>query len=399
MAKPVKQAAFQIVWFWLFLRILTSLVAALFSPLYPRTLIEKHIPFWPPAADFFAWLNRVIVAPWIRWDVDWFRKILTQGYTAGDGTTSFHPLYPLLSYPLFRLGVDPTLSLLITSTLAALALFWIFHKLAGLDLDPVTAQAALLFFATFPVAFILFAPYTESLFLLWTALALYTMRRGRWGLAAAASFLATLTRQQGLFLAIPMAWWAWEASGKSLRGIKKAWAAWLSTLAAPAALLAFSIYRIGFLHEGGVDFNNLQSLIYSAIFSPANYKVVVGQAFTWPWKALAIAVEKIIHHPEVNVIANLTLGLGFLVAFIIAWKHLNIADRLYCLVILVISFSFTTGDIGYMSLPRHLFIALPVFIGLAAALRKPWQKSLLISLQLPVMLFLLVLYVFIQWIP
>jgi len=156
----------------------------------------------------------------------------------GNGTTSFHPLYLLLSYPLYRLGVDPTLSLLITSSLAALALFWIFYKLASLDLDPAATQAALLFFATFPVAFILFAPYTESLFMFWTALALYTMRRGRWGLAAATSFLATLTRQQGIFLAIPLAWWAWEASGKSLRGIKKAWAAWLSTLAAPAGLVA-----------------------------------------------------------------------------------------------------------------------------------------------------------------
>jgi len=62
-AKPVKQAAFQIVWFWLFLRILTSLVAAFFSPLFPRTSIEKNIVLWPIAGDFSAWLYRVFVAP------------------------------------------------------------------------------------------------------------------------------------------------------------------------------------------------------------------------------------------------------------------------------------------------------------------------------------------------
>ena len=140
-------------------------------------------------------------------------------------------------------------------------------------------------------------------------------------------------------------------------------------------------------------------MIYSALLSPSSNKVVVGQAFRWPWDAFAVAISKAIHTPEINVFVNLALGIGFVAAFIFVWKYLNIADQLYCIAIILVSFSVTTGDYAYISLPRHLFLALPVFIGLAAALRKPWQKSLLISLQLPVMLFLLVLYVFIQWIP
>jgi len=399
MAKAAQKITFQIVGIWLSLRLLTSLAAAAFSSLKPFTEIEKQIPVWPPAQNLLAWLERVLIAPWQRYDAVWFERILVRGYIAGDGSTSFHPLYALTSWPLYRLGLNATLSLLITSSLAALAFFWVFYKLATLDLAPSESWIALIFLAIFPVSFILFAPYTESLFLFLTAASLYTMRRYRWGLSAVLCFLATLTRQQGLFLSIPMAWWAWEASGKTLVGCKKALHGWLATLAAPAALLSFTVYRIGILHEGRVDFTSLQSLIYSAIFSSSNYQVVAGQAFRWPWQALATALSKIIYHPENNVITNLILGIAFLAAFILAWKHLNIADRLYSLTVVIISFSFTTGEYGYMSLPRHLFIALPVFIGLAAALRKPWQIQLLLTCEALGLIFLIYGYVLNGWIP
>lgn len=399
MDRDARKITFQIIGTWLFLRSLTGLIVAVISPLYPETAIEKNIALWPPAQDVLAWLNRVLVAPWNRWDANIFERILTRGYVAWDGTTSFNPLYPWTSWPLYRLGLDPILSLLITSSLAGLALFWIFSRLAALDLEPATAWTALLLLATFPAAFILFAPYSESLFLLWTALALYSMRRGRWGTVALSGFLAALTRQQGIFLALPIAWWAWEASGRSLRGVKKAWRAWLTTLAAPFGLLAWGIYRIGYLHEGGLDFSSLQGLIYSALLSPSANAIVPGQAFRWPWEAFGLVVSRAIHRPEINVIVNLTLGIGFVVAFIVGWRHLNIADRLYSLTIILVSFSVTTVDYSYISLPRHLLLALPVFTGLAAALRKPWQKQALIAAGIAGGMFLLVLYDFKQLIP
>lgn len=399
MAKANLKTIFQIVGAWLFLRFLTSLTAAAFSLLKPITPIEKQIALWPPAQNFLAWLTRVFVAPWARYDAVWFEQILTHGYAAGDGSTSFHPLYIWLSYPLYRLGVDASLSLLITSTLAALALLGVFYRLARLDHEPATAWVALLLLTTFPVAFILFAPYTESLFLLWAAAALYSIRRERWGLAALFSFLAALTRQQGIFLALPLAWGVWEASGKSIHGFRRVWFAWLAPLAAPAGLVVWGIYRIGYLHEGSLDFSNIQGLIYSALLSPSAGKVIAGQAFRWPWDAFIVAISKSIHAPELNVFINLALGISFLIAFIIAWKYLKTADRLYSFAIIVISFSVTTGQYAYVSLPRHLFLAFPVFIGLAAALQKSRQKQLLLAFQTLGLIFLIYAYVLNGWIP
>jgi hypothetical protein len=38
------------------------------------------------------------------------------------------------------------------------------------------------------------------------------MRRQSWGMAALFNFVAALSRQQGIFLALPLAWDIWEAS-------------------------------------------------------------------------------------------------------------------------------------------------------------------------------------------
>jgi hypothetical protein len=313
----------------LFLRLLTSLAAAAFSSLKPITDMEKQIPVWPPAQNLLAWLDRILVAPWQRYDAVWFEQILVRGYIAGDGSTSFHPMYIWLSSPLYRLGVEASTSLLITSSLATLVFLGIFYRLARLDLEPESAWSALLLMATFPVAFILFAPYTESLFLVWATAALYSMHRQSWGLAALFSFLATLTRQQGIFLALPLVWGVWEASRKSAPEGRTAWWAWLAPLAAPAGLAAWSFYRISYLHEGKLDFSNIQGMIYSALLSPSADKVIAGQAFRWPWEAFMVAVSKAIHIPELNVFVNLALGIGFLIAFIVAWRYLNIGDRLF----------------------------------------------------------------------
>jgi Gpi18-like mannosyltransferase len=399
---PVKthqKTILNIVGIWLFLRFLTSLAAAAFSNLKPLTPIEQQIALWPPSQNFLVWLNRVFVAPWLRYDAVWFEQILSHGYKSGDGSTSFHPLYIWLSFPLHWLGVDAPLSLLVTSSLATLVFLGVFYKFARLDHEPGTAWIALLLLLTFPVAFILFAPYTESLFMLWAVAALYSIRRERWALAALFSFLAALTRQQGIFLALPLAWGIWETSGRSVRGAMKVRHFWLYSLAAPAGLSVWTIYRLYYMREGSLDFSSTQGFIYSAFISPSAYKVIADQSFRWPWDAFIEAFSKAVHSMDMNNFTNLGLGIGFLIMFIASWKYLRIADRLYSFVIILISFSTISDHFIYESLPRHLLLAFPVFIGLSAALRKLRNKQLLLGVQMLDMIFLIYCYILNGWIP
>jgi hypothetical protein len=387
---------------WGFLRIFLSVVAALFSQLHPPTSIEQQIAIWPPAAGIGLWLNRVFLAPWLRWDAVWYVTILTTGYQADNGSTSFHPLYIWLSKLFFLLGLDPVLSLVLTSSIASLGLFWMFYKLASIDLSPEESRIALLLLVTFPISFILFAPYTESTFIFFTVLALYQLRKRRWLWVALAATLASLARQQGVFLILPMLWYVWEDYKTSLIGLMKAWRVWFALVSAPMGLVIWAIYRLGYLHEGTLDVQNLQGFIYSALLSPSAKKIIPDQVLMWPWEALTNAVVKIADTMQIQGIINLSLGLGFVLLFALAWKHMNPADRLYSLAVTLVSFSLSIGSTStyvYMSLPRHLLPAIPVFIGLANSLKKTWQQRVVIGVQFSVQVFALMLYVFQTWIP
>ena len=385
---------------WLGLRLYTSLGAALFSAVRPITPVELNTPIWPPTADLGLWLNRLLLAPWLRWDAVWFRAILVDGMIAGNGSTTFHPMYDMLSAPLYWLGLDPLFSLMITSTLAALAYFWIFYQFARLDLQGEQSRVALILMATWPVALILFAPYREGVFLCFSVLALYEIRRRNWLVAALAACAASLTRQQGVLLVLPMLWAAWEDAGQSVRGLLKAWRGWAASLSAPAGLLLWTAYRIGYLHEGALDTSSLQGFIYSALLTNSAKATVPDQAIMWPWDAFAAVLPRLLHGPDLEDVMSVGLGIAFVALLALAWRHMRPDDRLYSLALTLVSFSLFTG-VGrvYIALPRHLMLAAPVFVGLAAALQKRWQRHALVGVQILLQVFMLFLYVTKAWIP
>jgi len=228
---------------WLFLRLTTSIWAAMFSMLRPLTDIERLIPLWPPTMPFHKWLYRVLLAPWQRWDVEWHLRILTEGYQAGNGTDAFHPLYPWLAYPLTRLGVDPLLALMVVSNLATLAFLFLFVRMVEWEAGPAQAQTASQWLLFFPLTFILFAPYNEGLFLLLSALTLLCARQRKWWWAGISGALAVLTRQQGILLVFPFIWELWEAHKGDARRMLRSWRCWLAIGLIPLALALWALYR------------------------------------------------------------------------------------------------------------------------------------------------------------
>ncbi len=385
---------------WLVMRLFTSLWAALLSPLRPLTVREQEIALWPPTATWSVWLERVALAPWQRWDTKYYLSIVQQGYRVDDGTAQFHPLFPWLAIPLYALTGQPLLALLLVSSLASLLLLVAFQRLAELDLgrDRAFMSTVLLCFA--PPAFVLFAPYTESLFLLSAVACFYWMRQRSWWMAGLAGGLAVLTRQQGLFLAFPLAWELWEASERKWRRALAVWRDWLALLLIPLGLAIWLVYRAVVLGDLRASFGDPQALIYSLLISPSASKVVPVQAFLPPWQALWLALAKLWHAPELSLVVDLVLGAGFLVLVAFAWHNLRQSYRIYTAIIVLVSFGYYTGPVfPYMGLPRHLLLSFPVFIGLGAR-RMPWYvRHLLITGGLLASAFLVLLYVTESWTP
>ena len=151
----------------------------------------------PPNSHDLGYATQV----WSRWDSGWFVAIAHTGYHAGDGSTAFYPLYPLLIRGLGTVFGGYYVSAGIFISLACCAgSFVLLHRLARARLGEDRAALAVLYVAVFPMALFLQAVYNESLFLL-LALACFTFaERGRWAGAATAAGLAMLTRPTGLAL-------------------------------------------------------------------------------------------------------------------------------------------------------------------------------------------------------
>lgn len=152
----------------------------------------------------------------MRWDTAWYFGIAVQGYKVISNNPNdqqnfvFFPAFPMLMRIGGRLlgGASPAFVLagtLLSLTAFFWALIYVFRLARDLLGDEEPARYALWLLATYPFAWFFSAVYSESLFLLGAAGALYHFRQrellkaGLWGL------LVGLTRPNGCFLSIPLA--------------------------------------------------------------------------------------------------------------------------------------------------------------------------------------------------
>jgi len=144
---------------------------------------------------------------WFRWDADNFTGIATQGYwsdTEGWKRVVFLPLYPM-AVRLMTLGfINVKLAAMLVSWLCLGGASMYLYKLVLLDADERAAWRAVKFLLIFPLTVFLGAPFAESMFLFLSLACLYHMRKGQFFLACALGFLAALTRNIGVLLALPV---------------------------------------------------------------------------------------------------------------------------------------------------------------------------------------------------
>jgi hypothetical protein len=161
---------------------------------------------YPKYAEAFHGLLGHLFNPWARWDGVWFVKIAHSGYASADGSTAFFPLYSLiLRFASYLFGGNLVLTGIVVSLACYFAAVVMLYKLVLIDFSPRVAYWTVILLSVFPTAFFLGAVYSESLFLLASITCLYWARSGRWRLAGLAGLLATLTRNSGVLLLLPMA--------------------------------------------------------------------------------------------------------------------------------------------------------------------------------------------------
>jgi hypothetical protein len=177
-----------------------------------------------------------LVGIWQRWDACWYSKVAAYGYDAASDSVNFWPVTPmamrLVAWPL---GGNVALAGLIVAGVAYVIAITGLFRLVRRDFDEPLAHRTVLFISIAPAAFFLFAPFTEAPFLAATVWAILAARERSWGIAVLAAAFAALTRIQGVFLVLPLAWEAWCAWRERLAVTAPTAPAAPAALAVPAA--------------------------------------------------------------------------------------------------------------------------------------------------------------------
>ena len=284
----------------------------------------------------------------VSWDALWYVDVATHGYSFNESRQSnvnFFPLYPAL----VSVGAAATgnvwLSAFLISNLALVGALYFFYRLARMDYDAPSARRALVYLLVFPASFFLSIPYTESLFLLLSVAAFYFARKQDWAMAAAAGFLAGMTRPVGIILVVPL---AMEYLSSRRAG------PWLAFALAPAAgMAAYFAFLWAKLGEP-LAWLRMQHFFSRGFFTenPSNY--FLG-TIVWPWVLLTPRYAE-------EWLSLAFWVIGFAVLALALFRRVRAPYAAYLL--LTFAAMFTGGLIT--SAHRYLMMAFPLFFILGA---------------------------------
>jgi len=301
-----------------------------------------------------------LVGVWSRFDADYYTAIALHGYF-NEQVSIFWPLYPAmirLVAPL--LGNNMLAGAFFVANVACALLFVCLYRLVLEEgLSETTARASVLYLAFFPMSFILFAPYSESVFILLCVLTLHEARRERWWLAGLWAFLASLTRLQGVLLGLVI---LVEMLGRTcwqLRRLK--WQLVAPTLPM-MGLGAFLLWR---------------TLAGFPSFIDIQYKYW-GNLPAWPHEAILQTVIRIFNGVALPV-EYVNLGITLAMLWLGVWvvKTLPLSYAIYFWAAFIFTLCRIHIAAGLTSEARYCLMLFPAFMVLAQKITSPWGQKLL----------------------
>lgn len=320
-----------------------------------------------------------LLAPWQRFDTNWYLKLASHGYAVEDNSTAFFPLYPILIRAVGTLFLGhQLLAAFAISNLAAIGSFWLLLQSAKEIIGDQGASRTLVYLALFPTAFFLLAAYTESLFLFLALASLRAGMRQRWFAMSIFATLAALTRLQGLVLLLP-AIYLWLRSMRVGAGTRSLIWSGLAFLAIPLTTFGFLVFmRLSFFTslEGGWD----------ARIVP-------------PWESLLASFGQIAGGRFSFVdLVNLTVSLLFGVVIVLGWKRLPVAYSLYAAAMLLGPLFRLTPTQPLVSMSRYVLPIFPVFLLLGKWGENPWVNRLFVYTSFPLNLYFSAQFVLWGWV-
>jgi hypothetical protein len=355
---------------WLFVTLMAALATRYAAAMPTVDAVGYRLP------QLHGW-RELVIQPLRNWDGAWYSLIAEYGYRVHPATTAFWPLYPWSMQVLsdtFYIRIE-TAGLLLANA-AFFGALTALYRLAKLEWGVDVARRALWLVAFFPTAFFFSAVYSESFFLLFSVLAFYWARTGKWWQAGLAGFLAALTRNVGVLLVLPLALMFVRQRGWRYQS----W--WPTGVALTLPLAGAGTFLLYLRHA------------YGNAFITIDAQQGWARIRAYPWTTFRMAFEQLdlgwlrvlLQSPGWATLTSRPVRFAFG-----EYESLDVAVTLlaipllgYCLaklrpeysVFAVIVFAlplFSPSTIHpLMSMPRFVLVLFPLFIGMAQLLRRPW---------------------------
>ncbi len=396
------------------------------TPLWPRLLRDVGLPLvltrlalvavtltaaqWrvavPDPHDYRSNIPPVanpLLSRWYHWDAGWYLRIAgngpQMGYSRYTETPDHHysafaffPLYPLLvraaavllpgalasvpSVPAGQRGGPPPASLalvgLVVSNVAFVLALIALYLLAESRAGPGAARRTVLLLCLFPTTIFFSAPYSESLFFLWLVLFFLYLDRRRWWLAGFCGLLASATRSNGVFLAIPYLVAAWQAlrissplsrtpgEGSGVRVMGARVLVLLPVLLIPLGVVGYMAY---------------QWLAWGDPLRWYEAEKAWSRSLALPWSGIVNGITWSLRHwphltqPAWRGLTDALYALVFLALSAFAWRRVDWPGRAYMVVFWVYTLcepatSEPTHPDTLISMARLLLVLLPLWLWL-----------------------------------
>jgi len=313
-----------------------------------------------------------------RFDAGWYAGIALDGYSFEgrfdrQQNIAFFPAYPLLErivgYPLGAFAPvvprERRMARLLWSgvVISMMAFAWAsiyLWRLARDTIGDARAVGAVALLAAYPFAVFFSAAYTESLFLLGAVAAFYHFRRDEFAAAAAWGLLVGLTRPNGCFLSVVLAWLAVEKlrSLRSLQFTKSPRHQIANCLAIAAPGIGMLLYSAYVKHLTGAWFG--WARLHETWGRSYSGLAPVERAYRW------IVDEGLLH--VVQGLPYDTLNsLALIFALLMLWTVFRRLGFAYVLFVLVnVAPPMLAG--GVLSMGRITATVFPLFLALAATI-------------------------------
>jgi hypothetical protein len=304
----------------------------------------------PPAGS--GWQG-LLVGPWLRGDAVYYAQIATDGYVPA-GTTAgplgvFYPLFPLLARGLMPvLGGQPVMAGLAVNAMLTVVALVLLRSLVGDEAGPRAARSVTMLICASPAAFFLLAPLSEATFFTFTLATVVAARRGRIGVASLLAVGATLSRDQGILVMIPLAAAALQrARARLAEGRCPLQWSDASLALAPLSFLAFQVYLTGHGYGQG-------TLGAEAVYMHTHLAA--------PWSSIAQSVALVVSRADAPELVNLVAVILLAASIPVMWRRLRRSDTAYAVASLLVVVCHVGGFSPLESALRFTVMTYPIWL-------------------------------------